>query len=135
MTLDLDIIQARADAATEGPWAWEATGEKDNSWAVGLIQDDDGEPIEGENEPGDNIVIEGICEGIDAHIPDAEFIAHARQDVPALVAELRAARETCHALQRWVALPGMFWGDTPETGSEVGAALTNWQKVTEETSQ
>jgi hypothetical protein len=99
MPADLDAIQARADAATEGPWAWEATGEKDNSWAVGLIQDDDGEPIEGENEPGENIVIEGICEGIDAHIPDAEFIAHARADVPALVAELHAARAFEHFIR------------------------------------
>ena len=50
-------------------------------------------------------------------------------NVPDLVAELRAAREIGHALERWSALPGMFWGDTPETGSEIGAALKRWQEV------
>jgi len=55
----------------------------------------------------------------------ANFAATAK----VLVAELRAAREIGHALERWSALPGMFWGDTPETGSEIGAALKRWQEV------
>lgn len=39
--LDLDAIRARVDAATPGPWAWEATGEKDNSWGLGVVVDDE----------------------------------------------------------------------------------------------
>jgi hypothetical protein len=50
-------------------------------------------------------------------------------EVERLQRELRAAREVGFALERWVALPGMFWGDTPETGSEVGATLKRWQQV------
>jgi hypothetical protein len=64
----------RAKAATEGPWAWEATGEKDNSWAVGLVQDEDGTSLAGQIEAGQGIVIEGICEGIDGHLADAAHI-------------------------------------------------------------
>jgi hypothetical protein len=37
--------EAAAKAATPGPWAWEATGEKDSSWAVGFVQDEDGNTI------------------------------------------------------------------------------------------
>lgn len=38
-------IEARVNAATEGPWCWQATGEKDNSWAVGSAQWPDGSPV------------------------------------------------------------------------------------------
>ena len=56
--LDLDAIEARADAATDGPWV------------VKLL--------------------------------DAEFIAHARTDVPALVAALREARAKVEAMRSWI---------------------------------
>ena len=97
--VDLDAIQARADAA------WAAIESADQ-----MI----------ESEWGDR----------DPDLEAAREFVH--KDVLALVAEVRAAREICEALERWEALPGMFWGDTPETGSEVGAALTNWQKATGE---
>jgi hypothetical protein len=93
MRVDLDAVQARADAATEGPWAWEQTGDKDSSWAVGWVMDQDENPLSGRLETGEGIVVEGVCEGIAANPADGEFIAHARTDVPALVAELRVARE------------------------------------------
>jgi hypothetical protein len=91
--VDLDAVQARVDAATEGPWAWEQTGDKDNSWAVGCVMDEDEQPLSGRLETGQGIVVEGVCEGIDHNPADAEFIAHARTDVPALIAELRVARD------------------------------------------
>ena len=75
----LDEIEARANAATEGPWATVAedgailslvlTDEND-----GLFYGDSGYDAPITTETGD----------------DAEFIAHARTDVPALVAALRA---------------------------------------------
>lgn len=74
----LDEIQQRADAATEGPWV---------TW-TGL--DPDGTRREGIS-PERDIEVD-ICET--PRTPDgredAEFIAHARQDVPALVGALRA---------------------------------------------
>jgi Family of unknown function (DUF6221) len=66
--------KAAAEAATPGPWAWEATGEKDSSWAVGLVQDEDGNTLSGQIEPGEGIIIDGVCEGIDGNLADAAHI-------------------------------------------------------------
>ena len=67
----LDKIEARANAATEGPWEadWRFTG-----WDISGNDDD------------------GLTELIasDAYGEDAEFIAHARADVPDMAAALRA---------------------------------------------
>jgi hypothetical protein len=73
--LDLDAIEARATAATEGPW--EATGVvHPNNEAVGLafVQSHTGWPA--------------TC----FRSADSVFIAHSREDVPALVAEVRRLR-------------------------------------------
>jgi len=67
--------EAAANAATPGPWAWEPTGDKDSSWAVGLVQDEDGSDLSGRLEPGQGVVIDGVCESINGHIPDADHIA------------------------------------------------------------
>lgn len=69
----LDEIQGRADAATHGPW------ERDNDYDImgrrpGLSPDPELDPVIGHLERDE----------------DDEFIAHARADVPALVAALRA---------------------------------------------
>ena len=74
LDLDLDAIEARAAAATEGPWS------RDDEYPLSVA----------------------ICytphvwalaySGTEAN---AEFIAHARTDVPALVAALREARADC----------------------------------------
>lgn len=83
--LDLDAIKARTDAATPGPWI--AGGAFTHPWEV--------------------------C--IAAHLPfvelihtaqggaDAEFIAHARQDVPALLAEAKRLRLISTKLARRLA--------------------------------
>lgn len=84
----LDEIETRTNAATEGPWEWE--GEAKSEWEMGansLI------PSRRPDDP----VLYGYgydASGIEVKNPaDAEFIAHARQDVPALVAALRAVLE------------------------------------------
>ena len=87
--LDLNAIEARAEAATPGPW----TARLSDMWEI--------------NAGSDLVsVVESCwlpddCEaGQHGGIPDvddARFIAHARTDVPALVAELRAAREVVEA--------------------------------------
>ena len=72
----LDEIQARADAATEGPWTWAARTTADgDEWAV----------FDG----GDS----ALAANRDGWAPDAAFIAAARTDVPRLVAALRAVLE------------------------------------------
>lgn len=76
--LDLDDIQARADAATEGPWTAHTAGERGGDhWYIC----DEGESIAHVS------ANDGVNE--DQREPDAEFIAHAREDVPALIARVR----------------------------------------------
>lgn len=87
MELDLDAIEARANAATEGPW-WRREGHAEidgQNYAEVLIP---GRVECGSYCYGGTSTIEG--DRLDA---DLAFIAHARADVPALVAEVRRLRE------------------------------------------
>src|SRR5690606_21978359 len=63
----LAAIRARAEAATPGPW-----------------HDDQDGMVYSTCQPGCAVVINDI----DLAVEDAEFIAHAREDIPALVAEV-----------------------------------------------
>ena len=93
--LDLDAIEARVEAAMPGDH-WFADLEPEDqrccaaftSYEVWAAQDPD-------EESNNGVVTEFGCKKV-----DAEFIAHARTDVPALVAELRAAREVVKAAQQ-----------------------------------
>lgn len=79
-------IQKRADAATPGPW--HRVGPPWNRYLPFVIAGDtdphvgrfvcdlDSDPADEPDEPGNEVA-------------DAEFIAHAREDVPALVAEVK----------------------------------------------
>lgn len=97
---ELAAIRARAEAATPGPWRWwisnsfrrlssDATG-KDGDVLSGTVQRSDGHPD---------------IAGSDV---DKDFIAHARADVPALLAEVerlndqgeQGAAQLTTALQR-----------------------------------
>ncbi len=76
---DLDAIEGRSNAATKGPW---------QSYVEGR-----------DHLGGSNVIVTG---GLDDRSPDIEianvsnadqdFIAHSRQDVPRLVAEVRRLR-------------------------------------------
>ena len=72
LDLDLDAIEARAAAATEGPWS----RDDEHSLSVAICYTPH--------------VWALAHSGTEAN---AEFIAHARTDVPALVAALREARD------------------------------------------
>lgn len=78
--LDLDAISARAAAATEGPWVIERA----RIWS--------GEP----HPPKTELL---MFRGGREWTPDAEFIAHARTDVPALVEEVKRLREQVGCMQ------------------------------------
>jgi hypothetical protein len=88
--LDLDAIEARANAATDGPWLGydersdlrEENPDVNPMWVVAHMEPD------GVNWVRDIADIGGG----EQDEADAEFIAHARTDVPALVAALREAR-------------------------------------------
>lgn len=70
--IDLDAIQARAEASTPGPWTARA------AYPHLVIQEED------------NVVSTNLAGRPSA---DAEFIAHAREDVPALLGVVAAIRE------------------------------------------
>jgi hypothetical protein len=72
--LDLDAIEARVNAAADGPWVAER-GARPTQWPKDYVA----RPLRNRFRVGDEA--------------DAEFIAHARTDVPALVAEVRRLRE------------------------------------------
>jgi hypothetical protein len=89
--LDLDAIEARAEAATPGPWRNEPDTGAGRVWVQrGYFRDEaDCEPL---------FSLRGK-EAYEQRSADADFIARARTDIPALVAELRAAREVVEAAQ------------------------------------
>lgn len=77
LTDRLDEIEARAEAATPGPWEWHPYMSS-------------GATLAKPNHPGHEVNILKTTDDWPPVADDAEFIAHARTDVPALVAALRA---------------------------------------------
>jgi hypothetical protein len=80
--LDLDAIRARAEAATVGPWEFFVDQHRD----CGTVLRFGSQHID-------------ICHFSPNMEDDAEFIAHARADVPALIAEVEGLRAEVTALQ------------------------------------
>jgi hypothetical protein len=143
---ELDAIEARAAAATEGPWRSRrasldaaAPDEPPACWGIAA-----GKETWHQNKgnfhpkdaryPVDEVHVVEIGYDRDYYTPeaaipieaDAEFIAHARTDVPALLAEVRQLR-AAH-----VALASLVWQDNPyrplaEIASTWGEDVTSEQ--------
>lgn len=77
MTLDLDAIQARADAATEGPW---------KLWGMSVLADHAGTSNVDDAIPVANTM---SYPALPPRTGNAQFIAHAREDIPSLVSLVR----------------------------------------------
>jgi len=71
---DLDVIMARCEAATGGPWKSYIEGRDHQSGSSFIMTS------------GDDIELSGATDA------DQDFMAHARQDVPQLVEEVRRLR-------------------------------------------
>ena len=87
-------IAARAEAATEGPWQWDPPSEE--KWPQGDESLRTAHAPEGEEYP--TVVLYGWgydASGIDATEADRAFIAHARTDIPDLLA-LVAEKDADH---------------------------------------
>lgn len=109
MGLDLDAIKARCEAATPGLWhrdtaKWdEHDQESPELVTVGWSMRDQGHEVHWRDDPiGNNIA---LCPPRrDAHFQpgqeakDATFIAHAREDLPALITEVERLRTACAEL-------------------------------------
>ncbi len=74
--IDLDAIQTRATMATRGPWhvEWDGTG-----YPQRVLNDA-------------AVLVAETCTGPEWPPTDAEFIAHARDDIPALLAQVEYLR-------------------------------------------
>jgi len=102
MTRDeLNAIKDRMMKATVGPWAWEQYGEKVNGYHIGIAMDKNDNQCEGHvdterYDEDQDVFIEDILwkenvgnvEDSTLNYSDADFIAHAREDIPKLVAEI-----------------------------------------------
>lgn len=93
--LDLDAIEARANAAMPGPWAITRVSEESDYEGPAIGKVDSVGPIYPDSWDG--------LSWLGGSPEDHEFIAHARTDVTALVAELRAARARIAALEATIA--------------------------------
>lgn len=82
---ELDAIFSRCEAASPGPWVSHVEG-RDHVSGSNFIMTG-----EGKNR-GEDIELSG------ASIEDQDFIAHARQDVPRLVDEVRRLRNLVEQL-------------------------------------
>ena len=71
---ELSAIEARANAATAGPWRSIIEGRDQDSGSSFIMTE------------GEDIYVSGATDA------DQDFIAHARQDVPRLLAEVRRLR-------------------------------------------
>ena len=87
MSPDLEAIKARAEAATPGPWAVPGA----NVFRVIAPEAEHHNPRMGACPPYPWRVI-AEPSSYDPSAADAEFIAHARTDVPDLVAEVERLR-------------------------------------------
>lgn len=68
----------------DNPWCWQAVGEKDNRWCLGLAWNSDDQPLEGEITTDEGIVFDLITEGegdlrIPAHIVEIHNRARAAE--------------------------------------------------------
>ena len=77
---ELNLIKQRCDKATKGPWISYVEG-RDHSSGSNFIMTGD------ENNRGDEIELIG------GTIDDQEFIAHARQDIPRLINEIKRLKK------------------------------------------
>ncbi|NOT54786.1 MAG: hypothetical protein HOP18_09300 [Deltaproteobacteria bacterium] len=77
---DIDAIHARCAAATPGPWRSYVEG-RDHTSGDSFIMTGEGDSR------GEDIELSGATPA------DQDFIAHARQDIPRLLAEVRRLRD------------------------------------------
>lgn len=86
MSLDLEAIEKRVNAATPGPWrvwdscSWRRIGTEDRHHRRSTVI----EPYNSRSDGHPDLLAER---------DDLEFVAHAREDIPALLAEVRKLRE------------------------------------------
>lgn len=87
---DLAAIEACERAATKGPWIW---GGNSANGMPALLTAHKPLTIEARYYGADCVLSAGWMADINGKEADQVFIAHARQDIPALLAEVRRLRK------------------------------------------
>jgi len=98
-------IRERESKATTGPWCWDNRGEKCNDIQIGVALDANDTALEGSI---NNFEVDEVdyCESIAGEVKsplDADFIAHARADIPFLLEQLAVPQKgaepcpVCHS--------------------------------------
>lgn len=94
MTLDLDAIEARCNAATAGPW--------ELGKGYGAVVSPN-QPVRDVHDSFESIdAYGGLLVGESFHVADSVFVAAAREDVPALVARVRELEAETAPLRAFV---------------------------------
>src|SRR5688572_5188527 len=108
--LDIEGIEARAKAATPGPWFVGTSC----SWRRILREGDDA-----------GVIVPTIARDghpdLSANMADLEFAAHARTDIHALVAEVRKLRAALQSIIDAAETVAETWANTD--GAELGAVI------------
>ena len=140
LDLDLDALEARAAAATEGPWTsdnfeiYPSEGGPDVSCENGCdggCDDDERAPIQCARVSHATEVIADVYGLQQFADQDGAFIAHARTDVPALVSALRAARAENAELRGLLAevKPRIAAPRPPETIADMPRNESDWRAL------
>lgn len=87
---DIDEIEARTEKATEGPWVrWSTEGQSKSGRYLTSVCYHEGDYMSAKHE----CVAETMHKTEEGSEQDAQFIAHARTDIPALCAYVRELEE------------------------------------------
>lgn len=94
---ELDAIYERVNKASTGPWTVEANGYSGKNWLIGTVcvwlgascQDDKYYSVTTDSVHASDLAGDART--------DADFIAHARTDIPALLAEVNRLRNELQA--------------------------------------
>jgi hypothetical protein len=122
--MNLDEIEARANAATPGPWGFSRDEER---YLLDETTDVVGEVAPGST--GAAITVFAVATGA---LEDADFIARARTDVPALIARVRELEAECErneAKAHVVCLEALLQDKTEECDELDEERREAWQHV------
>lgn len=111
---DLDAIEARLNRATSGPWRVKEQDQKQIHRGTVQVQED-GRGIE--------VIAECYCGAYDGHgLRNADLIAHAPEDLAALIEEVRYLRGERAAVVAWLqrmASNARHWGGDENERAEI----------------
>lgn len=113
---DLDAIEARLALATQGPWRVKEQDPKQIHRGTVQVE---------ENGRGVEVIAECYCGAYDGHgLRNADLIAHAPEDLAALIEEVRYLRGERAAFVKWLRQPS----EHPDPTRTITMRADEWAK-------